>query len=74
MLDPSQRIRDTVIMTMLDMLLMLAVFNSKTRPSEIAKNHPRIVVVFNAVSASCTEEVKAQKIKDYKELLLDKAL
>ena len=47
--DQSDRIRKSAINAMLNLLLILAVFNTKTLPEELHK-HPKIAVVFNNVS------------------------
>ena len=48
--DESERIRQSAIMTMLDLLLILSVFNTETTTEDIERNHPKIGVVFNHVS------------------------
>ena len=48
--DRSFRIRDTAIMTMVDVLLMLSIFNQNTSAQELKENHPKISIVFNHVS------------------------
>ena len=48
--DESDRIRKTAIMTMLDLLLILSVFNSDTTAEQLRDSHPKISVIFNHVS------------------------
>ena len=48
--DESERIRESAIMTMLDLLLILSVFSSETTTDDLKSNHPKIGVVFNHVS------------------------
>ena len=50
--DRSFRIRDTAIMTMIDMLLMLSIFNQNTSAEELKEKFPKISVVFSHVSRS----------------------
>ena len=71
--DDSERIRKTTVMTMLDLLLILSVFNPKTSLEDIAKNHPLISVVFNNVSKSQDPEKSEQRIQKYRSLLEEKA-
>ena len=48
--DESDRIRKSVIKTMMNFLLMLSVFNRDITVEEIRKCHPKMAVVFNHVS------------------------
>ena len=48
--DESERIRQSAVMTMLDVFLILSVFNSETKTEDIQRDHPKIGVVFNHVS------------------------
>ena len=47
--DQSDRIRKSAIFAMLNLMLILAIFNTKTLPKDLHK-HPKISVVFNNVS------------------------
>ena len=49
MQDNSERIRDSVLNAMLNLLLILSVFNSETKVDDL-KNHPGFKIVFNNVS------------------------
>ena len=73
--DISYRIRESTIKTMLDLLLILEVFNEKTTPEQLAETHPKIGVVFNHVSRYDEENngKLQERIDTYKKILLDKA-
>ena len=71
--DESDRIRQSAINAMLNLLLILSIFNNKTLLSDISENHPLIAVVFNHVSKYEDIEKTKQKIQKYKSLLLEKA-
>ena len=47
--DHSERIRDSVLNVMLNLLLILSVFNSETDLKDL-ENHPSFIIVFNNVS------------------------
>ena len=49
MQDNSERIRDSVLNAMLNLLLILSVFNSDTKLEDL-KKHPSFIIVFNNVS------------------------
>ena len=70
--DQSDRIRKSAINAMLNLLLILAVFNTKTLPEELHK-HPKIAVVFNNVSKQKDPKEAQERIQKYKALLSDKA-
>ena len=71
--DESERIRQTAVMTMLDLLLMLSVFNPLTLPEDLAKNHPSIAVVFNHVSKYENPAKSLERKEKYRLLVLEKA-
>ena len=48
--DESDRIRKSVIKSMMNLLLILAVFNRETTIEELREYHPAIAIVFNHVS------------------------
>ena len=71
MQDRSERIRDSVLNTMLNILLILSVFNSETKLEDL-KNHPSFIIVFNSVSRYKSREESKEKIASYKSLLTEK--
>ena len=71
--DESDRIRQTAVMTMLDLLLTLSVFNPKTSLDEIAQSHPSVAVVFNHVSKFEDPTKALERIEKYRSLVLEKA-
>ena len=71
--DESERIRQSAVMTMLDLFLILSVFNSETKTEDIEKHHPKIGVVFNHVSKFEDPAEATKRIQKYKQLLVNKA-
>ena len=70
--DRSDRIRKSAITAMMNLMLILAIFNTKTLPDNLA-NHPKISVVFNNVSKHRDLKDAQQRIKTYKDLFLEEA-
>ena len=71
MQDHSERIRDSVLNAMLNLLLILSVFNSETKLEDL-KVHPSFIIVFNNVSKYKSKEEIDEKIASYKSLLTEK--
>ena len=72
--DESDRIRKSVIKTMMNFLLMLSVFNRDTTVEEIMRCHPKMAVVFNHVSKYEDYQRTLERIDKYKSLLFDDAV
>ena len=70
--DQSDRIRKSAIFAMLNLMLILSIFNNKTLPEDLHR-HPKISVVFNNVSKYKNPQEAKQRIKTYKNLLIEKA-
>ena len=71
MQDHSERIRDSVLNAMLNLLLILSVFNSETDLKDL-ENHPSFLIVFNNVSKYKSQEETREKIVKYRSLLTEK--
>ena len=71
MQDHSERIRDSVLNAMLNLLLILSVFNSETKLEDL-KIHPSFFIVFNNVSKYKSQEETKEKIASYRSLLTEK--
>ena len=72
--DQSDRIRQSVIKTMMNFLLMLSVFHRDTTVEDIMKCHPKMAVVFNHVSKYEDYHRTLERIDKYKSLLFDDAI
>ena len=70
--DESDRIKDSTINTMMNLFLILSIFNTKTLPEELLK-HPKIAVVFSNVSKYQDRQRAQKRIDTYRTLLLQKA-
>ena len=71
--DESDRIRQTVIKTMMNFLLIFSVFHRETTLEELKKCHPKMAVVFNHVSKNQNFELNFERIDQYKALVLEDA-
>ena len=73
--DKSDRIRKSVIQTMMNFLLILSVFHRDTSIQELELCHPKIAIVFNNVSKKECGYLKVlERIDAYKQLLLEEAI
>ena len=70
--DHSERIRDSVLSAMLNLLLILSVFNSETNLEDL-ETHPSFIIVFNNVSKYQSQEETKEKIESYRSLLTEKS-
>ena len=71
MQDHSERIRDSVLNAMLNLLLILSVFNTDTKLEDL-KVHPSFIIVFSNVSKYKNKKETKEKIVSYKSLLTEK--
>ena len=72
--DQSDRIRQSVIKTMMNFLLMLSVFNRDTTVEDILRCHPKMAIVFNHVSKYIDFKRTLERIDKYKDLLFEDAI
>ena len=72
--DESDRIRQSVIKTMMNFLLMLSVFNRDTTVEDILKCHPKMAIVFNHVSKNVDYKLTLERLDKYKALIFEDAV
>ena len=72
--DESDRIRKSAIKSMMNFLLMLAVFNRETSIKELKSCHPTMTIVFNHVSKYTDYTLVLERIEKYKDLLKEDAV
>ena len=73
--DKSDRIRKSVIQTMMNFLLILSVFHRDTSIKDLELCHPKMAIVFNNVSLKeCGYDKVLDRIEAYKQLLLEEAI
>ena len=72
--DESDRIRKSTIKSMMNFLLMFAVFNRETSILELESCHPTMAIVFNNVSKYTNFTLVCERIEKYKELLREDAV
>ena len=72
--DKSVRIRQSVITSMMNFLLILSVFHKDTTVQDLKRCHPSMAIVFNNVSKKQSTEKFTKLIDYYKELLTDEAV
>ena len=69
--DESDRIRKSVVKTMMNFLLILSVFHRNTTVKEILDCHPKMAIVFNHVSKYGDYKLILERIDMYKSLLIE---
>ena len=72
--DKSDRIRQSVITSMMNFLLILSVFHKDTKVQDLKRCHPSMAIVFNNVSKQQSAQKFIEKINTYKELLTEEAV
>ena len=72
--DESDRIRKSVIKSMMNFLLILAVFNRDTTIEQLRECHPTIAIVFNHVSKFTNFTLACERIDMFKDLLKENAV
>ena len=71
--DKSDRIRQSVITSMMNFLLILSVFHRDTKVEDLRKCHPQMAIVFNNVSKQQDMKYAIERIDAYKQLLVKEA-
>ena len=71
--DKSDRIRQSVITSMMNFLLILSVFHKDTKVEDLRKCHPQMAIVFNNVSKQQDVKYAIERIDAYKQLLVKEA-
>ena len=71
--DKSDRIRQSVITSMMNFLLILSVFHKDTKVEDLKKCHPQMAIVFNNVSKQQDMKYAIERIDAYKQLLVKEA-
>lgn len=71
--DESHRIRNSVITSMMNFLLILSVFHKDTKVEDLKRSHPQMAIVFNNVSKQQDIKYAMERIHAYKELLVKEA-
>ena len=72
--DESDRIRQSVIKTMMNFLLILSVFHRGTTVEDLKRCHPKMAIVFNHISKYENFKLVLERIDMYKTLLLEDAV
>ena len=71
--DKSLRIRQSVMNSMMNFLLILSVFHRDTTIEDLERCHPQMAIVFNNVSGQNKPDA-VERIETYKELLSKEAI
>ena len=72
--DESDRIRKSAVKSMMNFLLMFAVFNRETSIKELESCHPTMAIMFNHVSKYVDFTLVLERIEKYKDLLKEDAV
>ena len=72
--DESDRIRKSVIKSMMNLLLILSIFNRDTTVESLRRCHPIMAIVFNNVSKYENDTLFCERIDKYKTLLKEYAV